>query len=122
MEFLKKGYGLVILLVTSRISITAIAFGALSQALFSFVVNAIPNRKLLNYFIREQIQDVLPSAVISAIMGGIVYVVGLVFPDTMLIFWVQILIGIIVYSVLTYIFRREEFIYILGLAKSIRKR
>lgn len=122
MEIIKKGYGILILLITCRISITAIAFGALSQSLFSFFVNAIPNRKLLKYLIREQIQDIFSSAMIAAVMGCIVYIVGVLFPDTLVAFWGQILIGVVLYIVMTYMFRREDFSFISGLVKSMVKR
>lgn len=119
MEIVKKGYGLLILILTSKISIKAIAVGVLSQSIFSFVVNAIPNRSLLKYPIIEQLQDVFPSAIIATIMGGIVYVIGNVLPDTLAVFITQILIGVVVYGVATYIFRREDFNFIFGLVKSM---
>lgn len=117
MEFIKKAYGLLVLFVTSRISILAISLGMLSQALFSFLVNAIPNRKLLRYQVKEQIADIFPSVMISGVMGTAVFFCGKLLPNTLPVFILQIFAGALVYITLTYIFRKQEFMYLINIIR-----
>jgi hypothetical protein len=67
-----------------------------------------PNKKLINYSISEQILDVLPSIVLSIIMGIIVYFVSMVPMDIVGRLSLQIIVGGIVYVGLAMIFRLGE--------------
>lgn len=122
MEFLKKAYGIIVLLIATRMGILAIAYGALTQSFFSFIVNSIPNRKVLEYRYIEQFGDIIPAILLSAFMGGIVYVCGIWLSSEGYWFFIQVLIGVIVYIAEIYMFCRKDFVYMLGLFKTVLKK
>lgn len=118
-ELVKKVYGLLALFITMRFGIVAIAIGSLSQAFFSFIINLIPNHKLICYSFSEQMRDIIPSVIFSLIMGFVVYFVGGNLPDTIFFMFVQIGLGIVIYVLLTYLFRKHDFIFICSLIRSL---
>lgn len=119
MEFIKKGYGLVTLILTMRISVFAIAIGFLSQSMFSFLINSVPNKKLLNYGYIEQLKDVLPNIVLSMLMGGVVYLLGKVLGNSVLELFAKVVFGGVFYIGLVFLFRKNDFLYVFDLIKGV---
>ena len=108
MEIIKKIVGILIILSTFRISVLAIGMGSVFYTIFASIVNAFPNRKFLNYSYFEQIKDILPSFVLAAVMGAIVYLFPI--PTSWLLIIrliIQVTVGITVYLVGTYLFKLE---------------
>lgn len=75
LEIIKKAYGLAVLAfaIYAFRSPVGIAMSAAVTAPLGGLVNAHPNKKLLNYGYMEQIKDILPSFTLSALMGIGVY-------------------------------------------------
>ncbi|MBO4710259.1 MAG: lipopolysaccharide biosynthesis protein [Kiritimatiellae bacterium] len=103
---LRRVVGLVVMLTTLRIGIiqfmiaAAVVYGPLGV-----IVNSIPNLKLLKYSIAMQVVDVLPSAALSCVMGGMVFLMGLLpLPSTVLLV-PQVLVGLGAYVALAVWFR-----------------
>lgn len=123
MEIIKKGYGIVALLISMRYGVIAIALAAITQSFFALGVNTYPNRKLLNYNYSEQISDTLPAICMSILMGIGVYIIGnvlCVVNDFMLLI-IQIIMGILLYVMIMYIFKRDDLKYILSLIKVYKR-
>lgn len=73
LELLKKGIELLTLILAAQISVDAIVINmAILTTLFTFI-NSFPNRKLLNYSFKEQMQDILPNIITSGIMFLLVF-------------------------------------------------
>lgn len=120
LEILKVGAGLISLAVTMRYGVMAMAVGYLIITLLSSLINAWPNRKLLNYRYIDQIKDMLPQITLSLVMGGIVNSVtwfGLSYKLTLI---VQIPLGIFIYIAGSEIFHISSYEYIKELVKSYR--
>lgn len=122
LEIVKKIMGLALLLLTMRISVMAMAYSLIVSGICSQVVNSWPNRKLLDYNYFEQLRDILPSIVIALLMGIIVYFVGLLQLPTIIVLFIQIIIGAAIYVGVSAVLRLEEFRYLFGMAKSFIKR
>jgi len=78
LEFIKKGYGLVALVVAVfffRTPIGIAMVAAITAPLGAFV-NAYPNKRLLGYGYLDQMKDILPSLSLSAVMGILVFIVS----------------------------------------------
>lgn len=74
LEIVKKVAKLLVILVAFRYGVFAfMAVSAFALGPLSVLINAWPNTKLLNYSIRMQIMDVLPTAGICAIMAAVVF-------------------------------------------------
>lgn len=79
LEIVKKMLVLVVIVVASRLGVfTWMAISAFAMGPLSVLINCWPNRKLLNYSIRMQIMDVLPTVLICVIEAAVVFGIDLV--------------------------------------------
>jgi len=117
LEIYKKLLGIAVLIVTIFLfrSVIAIAWSAVLSGIISTFINAYPNKKLIGYTYTEQMRDLMPSFLISAVMGVCVFFIG--FWDALLyqILLLQILCGVIIYVVLAKIMKIESMTYVSGL-------
>lgn len=113
LEVVKKVYGLIILAISLPFGVYAIAIGQVLSAFISSFVNAYPNRNLLDYSYKEQIIDVLPSLLISLVMGVVVYSLNFLSLLSWQILVLQVVLGIVIYYILAKAFKIECFNYLL---------
>jgi len=112
LEIIKKVLDLAILGVSVFFGVYAIALGGVFGGLIATIINAYPNRKLLDYSYKEQWNDIMPSLFLSLVMGVMVYSVqwfGMTVWRTSV---VQICVGIILYVGMAWIFKLECFNYL----------
>lgn len=112
LEIVKKIIGLIILFVTMWFGVKAIAVGLLIASIISQLINAFPNRMLLDYTYCEQLKDVFPNIFISIVMGITVYMVSFFNLNNGVTLCVQILLGIIVYLALSITMKNKSFKYL----------
>ncbi len=122
LEIVKKAIGLVLLLTTMSISVEVMAITMLASGVISSIVNAFPNKKLLNYSYFEQILDIIPSLLISLVMGGAVLALGLLPLPNLALLCIQIPVGAALYVALSVLFKNDSFFYLLNTLKSYLKR
>ena len=110
LEIIKKSIDLLILIAVVRVSVFAIAASTtVLNCLFIFV-NSFPNKKLLDYSIKEQLRDIFSPIAMSLVMAGIILLIGkMPVPDFPLMV-IQILVGGIVYIGLSIVSKNKEFI------------
>lgn len=112
LEIIKKTIGMAVLLIGIRYNaITLVALKAFADFLCTFI-NAWPNKKLLNYSIMEQWKDIMPSLLVSFIMGAAVYSIQFIVSGLWVRIVVQVLAGVAVYAGLSWLFRLESFTYL----------
>jgi O-antigen/teichoic acid export membrane protein len=121
LEIIKKTLGLAILGVTVFYGVYAIALGEIVSGVISTFINAYPNMKLLNYGYKEQWKDIMPSLLLSLVMGAMVYSVQLFGMTVWPTLIVQGFVGIILYVGMARIFKLECFTYLLLTCKDILK-
>ena len=115
LELIKKFIELLCLLVVMHISVNAIAVNmAVLTTLFT-IVNAFPNKKLLDYKFKEQMVDILPAVSVSIITAIIVWLIVLLNLSDLLTLFIQVLLGCGVYYALSSLFMKEEICFIKGL-------
>ncbi len=119
LEIIKRVIGLVILAISLPFGVYAIALGGLVNAVISSFVNAYPNLKLLNYSYLEQLRDIMPSFLISLIMGGLVYSFNYLHIQEWVRLLLQIPTGILTYIVLAKTTKNESFTYLIQTLKEI---
>ena len=90
----------------------AVAVGELIAYILFACVNAYPNVKYLKYSATEQIMDLLPQLIIGALMGGLVYLIGFLQINTLLLLILQVLTGALFYICVMYIFKIDAFMYL----------
>lgn len=119
LEIIKKIIGTIILIITMFYGVYAIAVGTLISGIISTFINSHPNIKLLDYSYIEQIKDIVPSLLISIIMGLSIYWIKFLNISNMSIIFIQIVIGILVYITLAKIFKLECYEYLINTIKNI---
>lgn len=124
MEIVKKTayfitIGLFLFISTSPV-VLAMAF--IVCTIIALVVNSQPNRKLIGYGIIEQISDILPNLAIAVIMCLAVTLVGKIEMNKVVLLVLQVVIGIMVYFILSLITHNRSFTYIIGLVKELRQK
>lgn len=119
LEIVKKIVGLSVLAVTVLCfnSAIAIVWGNVLSIPFYLAVNAAPNKKIVGYSFKEQIQDILPPLLLSALMFCVVSAVEAIGLSVWATLVVQILVGVVLYTGLSALLRLEGFVYILAIIK-----
>lgn len=112
LEIIKKINIIIALLITIPMGIMPMIIGqAITSALASFI-NAYPNKKLLRYSYFEQIKDILPYYIISIIMVVPILFFQLVNIPLLLSLIIQILLGIIIYTGISCVFKTDALLYV----------
>lgn len=117
LELLKKVLEAVIMVVSFMIGLYAIAYGVVLYNFLCIFINLSPNKKLLNYDVREQLGDALPPFVLSIVMGGLIYGYSYCKLSMLALLIVQCISGVIIYIVLSYVTKDESFLYLLDVVR-----
>lgn len=124
LEIVKKLIGvftLVIALICFDTPI-AIAMTAVITIPLDLVINAGPNKKLIGYSYKEQIKDILPSAILAGTMCGLVLLAGKLPFNNLLVLCAQIAIGVVYYIGVSAILRFEPYVYLYNTVRPILKK
>lgn len=115
----KKLLGILFLLITMRFGVLAIAVGYMISSLIGMVLNILPNKMLMNYGLKEQLKDILPSLLLSIFMGIICFLLLFLDYDYIFILIIQILTGIVIYFVGAHLLKLEAYTYLLMMFKEV---
>lgn len=122
LEIIKTAICLAALLVAMQFGVMAIAYSALLTSVLSQIINAWPNKKMLQYGYLEQVRDFAPGVLLALGMGLCVYAVGLLPLPTAVMLAIQIFLGAAIYIGVSAALKLEEFRYLLDIVKSFRKK
>ena len=117
LEIIKKVIGIVLLVSTMRISVKAMALSMLVATVTSLILNIHPNKELLDYGLKEQLCDIIPSIILATLMGCIVYPIKWIEMPMIIVLIVQIITGIIIYIIGSRIFKIEAFYFLWDMIK-----
>ena len=117
LELIKKIVDITILAISCYLGALAIAWGVVAFNFVCIFINLVPNVKLLDYKIQEQILDVLPTLIVSIVMGGPIIWVPMTNWSPIVQLVVIVCTGVIVYTMLCRLFKIESFMYIYGQIK-----
>lgn len=119
LEVAKKVVGLIALIITVPISVMAMGYSLLFTSVASQIINAWPNKKLLNYGYLEQLKDILPGILLAVGMGCCVYPIQwLGLPDIVTLL-IQVPLGAIIYIAGSKLFKLESFEYLWVMVKPV---
>lgn len=122
LEIIKKIIGVFSIIISINSGVFAIAVAYAATSPISAIINAYPNRKLLGYTYFEQVKDMIPSMVLSLIMGLCVYPIKyLPLTGNVIILVIQIIVGALIYILVSYFTRMEPFIYIINNVRKLKK-
>jgi len=123
LEVIKKVIGIIVLAVAVFAFDTpiAIASSGILTTVLSFLINAYPNKKLVNYSYFEQIKDILPSLLLSLAMFFIVLPLQNLALAQILILIIQIAAGAVFYVGLSALLKLQPFLQLLQIVKKLLK-
>lgn len=118
LEIIKKVLGVVIICATIPLGIVAMCWGSVASSLIALVINTYYTGKLINVGFLVQMRDLLPSLLLSFTMAAIVYLTMAYLPlsNAMKVF-AGLAEGVIIYALLSWLMRCEEFGYIVNYLK-----
>ena len=119
LEISKKIIGIIALLATMYISVQAMALSLLVTSITSQIINAWPNKNLLNYCYTDQVKDMLPQIGLSCFMAGVVYNLQFLTCSDWLTLLMQFFLGVSLYLGVSKLLRFESFEYIVRIVKNI---
>ena len=122
LEVLKKAIGISMLIVSIAFGVKAIAVMSAIFGVISMIINMVPNGKLINYTVKEQMLDFLPALTISILMGILVHTVTLLEFNSILTLVLQLIVGILTYIGSSIIFKIDCFVYLLDTIKGFSKK
>ena len=122
LEIIKKVLETAVLLVTMRYGVMAITWGLLFSGFASVVINAWPNRRLLNYTILQQLRDAMPAMALSVLMALVIYPVTKTGLHDLVKLIIMVPVGAAIYVAGSVLFKVESFRYILEIAKKLLHR
>ena len=120
LEIIKEIVGIGLVFATMRISVYAVAFSQLTAGLISLAINAWPNRGLIGYKFTQQLRDIMPAVLLSALMGLCIMPVRLLGLNDIFTLMLQVPLGVLVYVAGSALFRVDSFIFMLGFIKNRR--
>ncbi len=94
LEVIKKILAAPIIVIGIFYGIKIMIMGMLANSLFAYYLNSYWSGKMVNYPMKEQVLDILPSFLLAGAMGGMVFGLGIFLPfGSALTFALQVLAG-----------------------------
>ncbi len=122
LEIVKKIVGIVAILSTMWISVEAMAYSVLVTTIINQIINAWPNKKLLNYSYLQQVKDMIPQMSLSIFMGVVVYIIQLIGLRPVITLIIQVVAGCILYIGGSVIFKIDSFLYLIEIIMGFIKK
>lgn len=121
LEIVKKIIGVTFLCVAVFVydNVMAIALSGLLVSLIAVLINAVPNVWMLGYRIKEQMKDLLTPMVCSGVMGIFVYFIGSMVEGMVARLVVRVIAGMVSYVVISWLFDKEDFMWLINLSRKI---
>lgn len=91
-------------------------------SLISVIANAIPNKKLLDYSLGEQLRDIMPSLILAITMGIFTWCFTLLNLPNWLTLIIQFVFGVTYYFGVAYLLKFECFSYLIATVKEYLNR
>ena len=112
LDLIKKGIGIGLLLLMMPFGVEAIAWSYVAFSVVSTVINIYPNKGILKYGYMDQFKDLGINLIVGIVMGVIVWSLTLLPISYMVMFGLQITIGILSYVIFSKLFNIESYSYI----------
>ena len=117
LNILKKCIGLVLIIISMQFGVRWIAWSLVAFYFISMIINIAPNRRILNYGYWDQFKDVAKNMIPAFVMGACVYLISFLRISSLLMLFLQILAGVLIYIGLSLLFKNESFHFLLRYLK-----
>lgn len=119
LEIIKKILAVPVIFIGIIWGIKIMILGMWIDALISYYLNSYYSGKFINYPLKEQITDILPSVILGLVSGVLVYVAGLLLPASYMIkLMVQLFLGTMVVFGVSELLHLEAYLDIKKIVKT----
>lgn len=108
LEIIKKILGITVLCITAPFGLVVMCYGQIFNSIVALVINTYYTGKLINVGFIRQMKDLLPTILLSLTMFGAILLVNDFIEANIYRLVIGILVGIIVYSSGSYIFKFKD--------------
>ena len=116
LEIIKKIIAVGPLLLGIFVNIYWMLFGSVITGFISYYLNAFYSGSFLDYSIKEQIKDILPSFTIAATMAIIVFGISYISLPSIVLLILQLFVGFAIVIILCELFKLDSYIEIKNIA------
>ena len=115
LEIVKKIIGVTVLILTVRHGIIWMVAAGIPATLLGLIVNTYYTKIVINKGFYSQLKDLLPLFTSSCIMWGFVKLFLLIISNIYIQLFGGIVVGLICYTLLTFLFHKEELSNLIGM-------
>lgn len=112
----QRAIEIIVLIIVMKYGVFAIACSLLLTAFTNQIICMIPTKLLLRYPMYEQLKDIMPTIALAVIMGVMVYFIGMINWDYILV--LQFFSGVIIYLIGSKLLRLDSYYYIMTKMRS----
>lgn len=113
LEIIKKILAVPVIIIGIAFGIKAMILGMIVNTQVAYFLNSYWSGKLINYPMKEQVQDVLPSFIVAVAMAGLVASIGRMLPFSNLsILLIQLLSGVMLVILIAEILRLDSYLLV----------
>lgn len=110
LEFIKKPLYFILLIIGASISVLGIAVTGFLYTIIGSLINCKAMSTVIKYDVIDQIKDIMPSFLLSLVMGICVHSITLFnVSSNLLQLIIQVIVGIVIYIGLSKIFKLQEY-------------
>ena len=109
LEIIKKVFIALAIVISINFGMLAIVVGQVITAYICLFINSYYMNKFLDYHLKEQILDILPTFSLATLMSTALYFFSFLNLDHMQLLITQIALGVLIYSVLAKIFSLDAY-------------
>lgn len=117
LEIIKKVVGVSVMCVTIPLGVKAMCYGMIFNSVNALLINTYYTGKLINVGFIVQMRDLLPIVFISLLMGACAYASTWLFSTEWIKLFVAVVIGGIIYLVLSIFFAKDEYVEVMNVIK-----
>ena len=110
LEIIKRIIDIGPLLLGIFVGIYWMLIGTVVTGIICYYLNAYYSGQFLNYDIKEQIKDILPSFIIAIVMAVLVYAMNFIHLDFIILLPLQIIVGAIITIIMCEVSRQSEYL------------
>ena len=117
LEVVKTALSITVLMISLSFGVMGIAIGVAISSLLATFINAFPNRKLIGYSYKEQMQDILSSFCLAALTGAAVWPMSLIIHTRVPLMLLQALLGFSLYFSCAKLLKLESYGYCVSIVR-----
>ena len=118
-EIIKKTLGILLIIITMFHGVFFIALSNVFINVFSIFINSFPNKKLMDYGIKEQIEDISPYLLGSIVMAFAVYLVKYLCLGDIATIGLQIVLGVFLYYLISMLCKFEPYNWLIDTLRKV---